>query len=91
MHRDNLMLSIDALTFQTAREALEQGAAAIKAGSTVIDLGNVHSTDSSGVAVLLAWQRKARAARQALAYVNVPPSLLSLASLYGVDDLLPQA
>lgn len=85
------MLSLEALTFQTARAALEQGCAAIRAGETVFDLGGVKSADSSGVALLLAWQRKARAAGQKLAYVNVPESLESLAGLYGVETLLPRS
>ena len=50
MAEANPMLSIDALTFTTAREALEQGAAAIRAGETVFDLGGVKAADSSGVA-----------------------------------------
>lgn len=83
------MLPLEALTFQTARAALEQGCAAIRAGATVFDLGGVKSVDSSGVALLLAWQRKARAAGQKLTYVNVPDSLNSLAGLYGVETLLP--
>ena len=85
------MLSIDALTFLTAREALEQGTAAIGAGETVFDLGGVKAADSSGVALLLAWQRRAVAAGHRLTFINVPDNVQKLASLYGVDTLLPQA
>lgn len=85
------MLSIDALTFLTAREALEQGTAAIGAGETVFDLGGVKAADSSGVALLLAWQRRALAAGHRLTFINVPDNVQKLASLYGVDTLLPQA
>jgi phospholipid transport system transporter-binding protein len=85
------MLSFDALTFPTARAALEQGCEAIRAGQTVFDLSAVQSADSSGVAVLLAWQRMARAAGQSLSYVNVPASIDSLATLYGVETLLPHS
>lgn len=84
------MLSLQALTFQTAPAALEQGTRAIAAGETVFDLGGVKSADSSGVALMLAWQRKARAAGQHLTFVNVPHDLDTLASLYGVDALLPR-
>ena len=59
MAEANVMLSLDALTFQTAPAALEQGAQAIRAGETVFDLGGVKAADSSGVAMLLAWQRRA--------------------------------
>jgi phospholipid transport system transporter-binding protein len=76
------------LSFQTATAALEQGYAAISAGTTEFDLGSVGAADSSAVALLLAWQRRARQAGQTLVYTNVPASLRKLASLYGVDALL---
>lgn len=84
----NKLDSIEALTVQNAKVALDQGIAAIKAGQTVFDLGTVRVADSSAVAVLLAWKRAARKAGAALAYVNVPDSLTSLAALYGVDAFL---
>lgn len=79
---------LDTLTVQTARAVLERGVAAIKAGQTVFDLGSIKQADSSAVAVLLAWQRAARKAGVALAYVNLPAGLKSLATLYGVDAFL---
>jgi phospholipid transport system transporter-binding protein len=82
------MLSLEALTFQTARAALAQGAAAIAAGETVFDLGGVKTADSSGVALMLAWQRRAQAAGRSLSFVNVPANLHTLAGVYGVDALL---
>ena len=85
------MLSLDALTFESARSALEQGCAAISAGETQFDLGGVSAADSSGVAVLLAWQRLANKAGQRLTFTNVPCNVQKLATLYGVDQLLPQS
>jgi phospholipid transport system transporter-binding protein len=90
MAEANPMLALDALTFDTARAALEQGCAALAAGETVFDLAGVRAVDSSGVALLLAWQRRARALGRQLSYINVPPSLHNLAHLYDVDSLLPQ-
>jgi len=91
MAEANPMLSLDALTFQSASGALEQGIAAIAAGETVFDLGGVSAADSSGVAVLLAWQRRARAANQRLTFINVPENVQKLAAVYGVDQLLQQS
>jgi phospholipid transport system transporter-binding protein len=88
MSEINKLASIDTLTVQNAKAALDQGIAAIKAGQTVIDLGAIKAADSSAVAVLLAWKRAARKSGAALAYVNVPASLQSLAALYGVDAFL---
>jgi len=88
MAEANTMLSLEALTFQTARAALAQGAAAIAAGETVFDLGGVKTADSSGVALMLAWQRRAKDAGRSLSFVNVPANLHTLAAVYGVDALL---
>lgn len=82
------MLTVESLTFQNARTVLEQGCAAVRSGETVIDLANIKTADSSAVAVLLAWQRSAAHAGTKLTYVNIPPSLSSLAALYGVDSFL---
>ena len=91
MAEANPMLSLDALTFETANAALEQGCAAIRAGETVFDLGGVRQADSSGVALLLAWQRQARAAGQRLTFINVPANIDALTQLYGLDGVLARA
>lgn len=85
------MLSLDALTFQNANAALEQGNAAIQAGETVFDLGGVRAVDSSGVALLLAWQRRARDAGQKLTFINVPANIDALVNLYGLDGVLERS
>jgi phospholipid transport system transporter-binding protein len=82
------MLTVESLTFQNARAVLEQGCAAVRSGETVIDLANVKTADSSAVAVLLAWQRSANKAGVKLTYLNIPPSLQSLAALYDVESFL---
>jgi phospholipid transport system transporter-binding protein len=87
----NQLHNIETLNVQTAKAVLGQGIAAIKAGTTVFDLGAVKVADSSAVAVLLAWKRAARKAGTALTYVNVPAGLQSLAALYGVDDFLVES
>ncbi len=79
---------LELLTFQTARDALERGLAALRSGQTVFDLSSVKLSDSSGVAVLLAMQRAARKAGKAISFINLPVSLRSLATVYGVDSLL---
>jgi phospholipid transport system transporter-binding protein len=83
--------ALETLTLQTARDALERGLAALRAGQTVFDLSSVKLADSSGVAVLLAMQRAARKAGLAVSFVNLPVSLKSLANLYGVDALLVES
>ncbi len=53
-----------------------------------IDFADVTGVDSSAVALLLDWRRRAQALGRALAFVNIPPNLLALARLYGVDELI---
>ena len=91
MAEANPMLSLGALTFETANAALEQGVAAIRAGETVFDLAGVRAADSSGVALLLAWQRRARDAGQKLTFINVPANIDALANLYGLDGVLERS
>lgn len=82
---------LEYLTFATARAALERGLAALRAGQTEFDLAMLKSSDSSGVAVLLEMQRQARKAGVTLSFRNLPVSLQSLLTLYGVDTLLAES
>jgi len=75
----------------TAAELREAGESALLSGVSVVDLADVGEADSSAVAVLLAWTRIASEQGKSLAIVGVPQSVRSLASLYGVADLLPLA
>ena len=88
MKENSSQPALELLTFSTARGALERGMAALRAGQTVFDLRSVKLSDSSGVAVLLAMQRHARAAGLTVSFIHLPVSLQSLATLYGVDALL---
>lgn len=87
----NPMLSLDALTFENAQVALEQGCAALAAGETVFDLGGVKAADSTAVALMLAWERRAQAQGRSLKFINVPAGVDALARLYGVDGLIGRA
>jgi phospholipid transport system transporter-binding protein len=76
------------LTVDNARIALEAGLSAIASGQTEIDLSQLTTVDSAGVATLLAWQRAAHDSHRVLRFLNLPDGLRSLAELYGVSDLL---
>jgi phospholipid transport system transporter-binding protein len=79
------------MVIATAAELREAGESALLAGASIVDLAAVAEADSSSVAVLLAWARIAGERGQPLAIIGVPQSVRSLASLYGVADLLPLA
>ncbi|WP_296660023.1 lipid asymmetry maintenance protein MlaB [Paraburkholderia sp.] len=76
------------LTHASANSVLSAGLARIAAGATAVDCAQLSQFDSSALAVLIAWQRAARARGAALDVLNLPPKLASLAQAYGVDPLL---
>lgn len=79
------------LTFHNAQTVLDAGLRVISDGQTRFDLADLSMVDSAAVATLLAWQRAARSAGRTLEFVNFPPNLQSLMTLYGVDELLQPA
>jgi phospholipid transport system transporter-binding protein len=55
-----------------------------------VDFSGVESVDSAAVGMLLGWARVAQGGAHVLRVVGLPEDLLSLARLYGVEELLPQ-
>ena len=78
-------------TLQQARELLDQGAAQLRDGVKVIDLGEVTDLDSSLLATMLAWLRESKNNGGGLAFERLPADLTTIAGLYGVAELLPAA
>ncbi|MCY7387598.1 MAG: STAS domain-containing protein [Burkholderiales bacterium] len=87
------VLQIDgALNFESMPRLLEE-TALYAAQETLpnclaIDLANVTDIDSSAVALLLHWRREAARLGKPLRYVHLPQNLVTLAQLYGVDDMI---
>jgi len=86
-----MKLQCTAITNANAVQVMNDGTAAIRAGDASIDLGAVRSCDTAAVACVLGWLRAARAAGRELELVALPPPLLSLAQLYGVEALVSGA
>ncbi len=83
-----MQIAEETITHANASRLLELGVAAIESGDALIDLSHVQRCDSSAVALLLAWRREAKTRAVALKFTGVPADLGSLASLYGVDELI---
>ena len=79
------------VTLANVSQVLDEGYAAIRDGAGAIDLAGVTELDSSLLAMLLAWLRAAAQAGRTLRLDNLPGGLITLAQLYGVDELLPAA
>ncbi len=56
-----------------------------------IDLAGVTHSDSAGVALLVEWLRLARQSGQTVRFVNIPPQMLAIIRVTGLDGLLPLA
>ncbi|MDK2797424.1 MAG: phospholipid transport system transporter-binding protein [Tepidiphilus sp.] len=64
----------------------------VAAGSRVlVDASGVSGCDSSLVALLIDWLRRARRCGAMIEIAGLPHQALALAQLYGVDTLLPLA
>lgn len=53
-----------------------------------IDLSGVASVDTAALSLIMEWQRRAILSNQQVSFANLPDSLVSLASLYGVADFI---
>ena len=75
---------------ETATGLLAAGKALlVEGGVTLFDLAEVTEADSSALALLFAWQRAAKLKGGSVRIAHPPASLLSLAELYDLTDLLP--
>ena len=79
------------LTMDNASQTLEAGLQAIASGESDFDLSDLLSVDSSAVAILLGWRRRALQQGAPLNFGVLPADLQSLINLYGVAELLPAA
>jgi phospholipid transport system transporter-binding protein len=76
------------LTIATAAGLFDEGKRLFVAESVVVDLAGVTEVDSAAVSLLLEWRRSALAGNRRIEFTNLPANLKSLATLYGVADLL---
>lgn len=68
---------------------LAQALRRLPAGAAVADASALERFDSSALAVLLECRREALADGRSFAVRQLPPRLRALATLYGVEQLLP--
>ena len=79
------------LTFASAREARQLGILVLegsRADRIVIDCTGVTRADSAGLAVLLDWLAWGRRRSHVVSLENLPPSLVAIAKISEVDELL---
>ncbi len=80
-----------ALTFGNARTARSEGLHALRTSSVrdlEVDCGGITLSDSAGLAVLLDWMAIMKREGRPLRFTNLPPGLLALARISGVEQML---
>lgn len=77
-----------ALALDDAAQFFDASKAVPLPPSGIVDLRGLTHVDSSALAVLLALKRRAARENRTLEVVGVSPALRSLATVYGVVDLL---
>lgn len=88
---ENGRLSINgAISMDNAHTLMQQGLPHLNSGAITIDLAQTTEVDSSALALLLEWRRSAQQRQQRFEIVNIPPSLRTLADLYGVYELVAE-
>jgi phospholipid transport system transporter-binding protein len=78
------------LEFETVDRALLERSRACFTGreDLVVDLAGVESGDSAGLALLIEWRAWAEASGRGLSFQNVPASLVGIADISDVSELL---
>jgi phospholipid transport system transporter-binding protein len=78
-----------AMTMENVNALLAESAPVFDSNNLEMDLSAVPDVDSAAISLLFEWLRQAHARNASLVFVNLPSNLASLASLYGVLDLIP--
>lgn len=76
------------LSMETVPGLLAQRQSFAGGDELTIDLEGVERADSAGVALLVWWQREANLSQRKIAFENIPPQMLAIARVSGVDELL---
>lgn len=78
------------LSFQTVPQLWKQGGDMLDGSpQLLLDLAGVSRTDSAGIALLVEWLRMASERNARICFQNIPPQMLAIARVSGLDDLLP--
>ena len=88
---DHAYTARGALSFESATRALARGLAVLRPGAALeMDLTNVSSGDSAGLAVLIEWLAVAKARNASLRFTGIPAPILAVAQIAEIDELLAQ-
>ena len=76
------------ITIANANALLAEGLKLFARDGLVVDLSQLEEVDSSAISLVLEWLREAQRNQRKLRFTGLPDNLKSLATLYGVLDLI---
>ena len=91
IQQDRRWLVSGSMTVQQAKSLLAESAALPAGDQLEIDLSGVSDVDTATLSLLFEWMRQAEARGGRITFTNLPGNLASLATLYGVVDLIPHS
>ena len=86
----NRWLVSGAMTVAQMNALLAESAALAGTAHVEMDLKQVSDVDTTAISLLFEWLRQAHARKSEVVFSNLPENLVSLATLYGVLELIPQ-
>jgi len=86
---ENCLIIRGALNMTSVPALFQQGLQQLAQGDLCVDFSETENVDSAAVSMMLGWMRAAQAQQRSLSFRAMPPAVLSLATLYGVADLIP--
>lgn len=85
----NRLVVNGAMTVDTVSALLAEGLPLL-VGDVEIDLQAVVDADSAAISLMFEFLRQAQSRSAGVVYANLPETIISLATLYEVLDLIPQ-
>lgn len=76
------------LTFASVTDLQDRSPERFESPPQTLDMGGVGRIDSAGIALVVEWARRARAAGGGMRLINVPEGMTALAKTTGLDQLL---
>lgn len=89
--KGDTLIMTGVLNHETVLEVDKQGRqwiSAAEARECKIDLGAITYSSSAGIALLLGWLRMAEQQKKTLQFLQAPASMVALAKVGGLEDLL---
>jgi phospholipid transport system transporter-binding protein len=88
---DNQWRVTGPMTMSHVNVLLQEASALSMPDAFEVNLADVTEVDTASIAVIFEWLRTAKSRKSKITFSHFPANLISLATLYGVIDLIPQS